>query len=169
MRNLFFTLLLLFISPMLMADDRTRVVGLWAGESSILDIRIEGNTLYATIIALQDPVYLDNEDIGTPGEIRTDSNNPMVSLQNRPLLGLNLLSEYAFADNRWQGQIYDPESGKTYSSRMSVDRRGHLNMRGYIGAPMFGRTAKFVPLTECTQPMQVMLQRSQTSVEVCKS
>lgn len=169
MSRLYFATLLMFISPALMADDRTSVIGFWAGESSILDIRIEGATLRATVIALRDPVYLDSEDIGTPGAQRTDNNNPEATLQNRPLIGLNLLSQYTFDDNRWEGQIYDPESGKLYSSRMSVDRRGILNMRGYIGAPMFGRTAKFVPLHECTQPMQVMLQRSQASTEVCKS
>jgi uncharacterized protein (DUF2147 family) len=39
------------------------------------------------------------------------------------------------------GQILDPANGKVYKSRMSVADNGKkLNVRGYIGMPMLGRT-----------------------------
>jgi uncharacterized protein (DUF2147 family) len=39
------------------------------------------------------------------------------------------------------GQILDAESGKVYKSKMTLLEDGKkLNVRGYIGMPMFGRT-----------------------------
>lgn len=151
------------------ADSSTSVLGYWVGESSILHIEHKDGRLRATVVALQDPVYLDTESAGTPGAPRRDDNNPDTLLQDRTLLGMNLLEEYEYNGSRWEGKIYDPESGNTYSSRMSVDRKGQLNMRGYIGAPMFGRTAVFLPLQECSENVQVMLTRSQLTLEACKS
>jgi uncharacterized protein (DUF2147 family) len=78
-------------------------------------------------------------------------------LRDRPILGLNLVSGYQFEDGTWQGKIYDPESGKVYSSRMKVGRKGNLEMRGYIGIPMFGRTATFVPANRCEAHIVSML------------
>jgi uncharacterized protein (DUF2147 family) len=169
MRNCFIALAFALFCPPLAADSSTDVVGYWAGESSILHIQRQGQQLSAVIVALTDPVYLETEDIGEPGAPRKDNNNPDHNLQDRPLLGLNLLKDYVFDDGRWQGKIYDPESGNVYSSRMKVDRSGTLNMRGYIGAPMFGRTAKFTPLQKCTEAVKVMLTRSQQDLEVCRS
>jgi uncharacterized protein (DUF2147 family) len=153
----------------LAADSRTSVLGYWVGESSILHIENKDGLLQATVVALRDPVYLDTESLGTPGAPRTDDNNPDPLLQNRTLLGMNLLEEYGYNGSRWEGKIYDPESGNTYSSRMSVDRKGQLNMRGYIGAPMFGRTAVFLPLKQCSENVRVMLTRSQLELEACRS
>ena len=43
------------------------------------------------------------------------------------------------------GSILDPESGKVYRSRMRVIEGGRkLEVRGYVGAPMFGRTQTWV-------------------------
>lgn len=151
------------------ADTDSAVIGYWVGESSILHVEKQNGQLTATVVALNDPVYLETENIGTPGALRKDDNNPEPSLRGRTLLGLNLLQNYVYEDNRWQGRIYDPESGNTYSSRMSVDRNGQLKMRGYIGAPMFGRTAIFKPLTTCSENVKVMLSRSQRQLETCQS
>ena len=37
------------------------------------------------------------------------------------------------------GEIYDPESGKTYSAKMSLESPDTLSLRGYVGIPLFGR------------------------------
>ena len=75
-------------------------------------------------------------------------------------MGLELLKNYRHTGKRWEGKIYDPESGNTYSSRMEVDKSGNLKMRGYIGMPMLGRTAIFEPLSLCKPHMQEMLSKS---------
>ena len=78
-------------------------------------------------------------------------------MRDRPLLGMELLSEYSWDGKRWSGKIYDPESGNTYSSRMEVRKDGNLAMRGYIGSPLFGRTAVFEPVANCTPAIQKMV------------
>ena len=41
----------------------------------------------------------------------------------------------------WKGgDIYDPESGKTYSSYMFLKDKNTLKVRGYVGISLFGRT-----------------------------
>jgi uncharacterized protein (DUF2147 family) len=43
------------------------------------------------------------------------------------------------------GQILDPANGKVYKSKMSfADNSNKLNVRGYIGMPMLGRTQSWV-------------------------
>ncbi len=38
------------------------------------------------------------------------------------------------------GRIYNPEDGETYRSTMTLDGNGTLRVRGYVGAPIFGRS-----------------------------
>jgi len=56
----------------------------------------------------------------TPGRPQTDIKNPEPSLRNRPLEGINILSGFTAGGDRWNGRIYDPESGKTYRSELSA-------------------------------------------------
>jgi uncharacterized protein (DUF2147 family) len=54
-----------------------------------------------------------------------------------------LLKSFKFnAKNKsWEnGEIYDPESGKTYSCNMKMETADKLNIRGYIGISLIGRT-----------------------------
>ena len=81
----------------------------------------------------------------------------MPALRTRPLLGLDLLSQYQYKDGKWQGQLYDPESGKTYKSQITLGSDGKLQMRGYIGMPMLGRTAMWTPVSSCSANIVKML------------
>ncbi len=40
----------------------------------------------------------------------------------------------------WSGHITNPDDGKTYNIKMTIDEQGRLAMRGYIGIPLLGRT-----------------------------
>jgi uncharacterized protein (DUF2147 family) len=77
----------------------------------------------------------------TPG--KKDTNNPDTKLKNRDLLGLVILQDFKFTGSTWEeGKIYDPKSGKTYDCILKVkDNNKILEIRGYVGVPMFGRTA----------------------------
>jgi len=70
--------------------------------------------------------------------------NPDEELQKRPIMGLELLSNFEFdGDDEWEdGDIYDPKSGKTYSCYMEfTDKtKNELKVRGYIGVSLLGRT-----------------------------
>lgn len=77
---------------------------------------------------------------GTGGP-ETDENNPDAKLRKRKVIGLEILKDFVFDDNVWTGgTIYDPREGKTYSCKLSLDDTGKLNIRGYIGFSLFGRT-----------------------------
>ena len=88
------------------------------------------------------------------------------SLRSRTVIGINMLTDYALKDDRWQGKIYDPESGNTYQSRMKRNDDGQLEIRGYIGMPMFGRTAVFEPVSLCTADIRAMLSRTDRT-DIC--
>ena len=159
MRGLAWVLpLTMLMAAAVAAHERAAVLGRWASDESILEVAESGGSLTMTIVALLNPLYLDSDDYGEPGLPRVDRNNPDESLRSQPILGLQLLSDYQF-DGKWQGKIYDPESGKVYSSNMRVDD-GRLLMRGYIGAPMFGRTQKFEPVSSCVQHIVEMLKNA---------
>ncbi len=71
----------------------------------------------------------------------TDIHNPDVSLRNRALCGLEIGSGFALRDaaHATDGTLYDPKTGKTYHGMMTAEGP-NLNLRGYIGLPLFGRS-----------------------------
>ena len=62
-----------------------------------------------------------------------DVKNPDAALRTKPLLGQQVMRDFkAAAPGRWTGgKIYDPKTGKTYDSKMSVDS-GSLKVAGCI-------------------------------------
>lgn len=64
------------------------------------------------------------------------------SNKDQPIVGMTILSGLKKdGDEYTGGKILDPGNGKLYSSKLSiVENNKKLNVRGYIGAPMFGRT-----------------------------
>ena len=65
--------------------------------------------------------------------------------KDRPILGLPIIRDVkANADDAtlWDGgEILDPNNGKTYKVRLKpADGGKKLEVRGYIGAPLLGRT-----------------------------
>ena len=65
------------------------------------------------------------------------------SLKNKPVEGLQILSGLkADGNNQWSdGKLVDPESGKTYSGKLTLSENGQsLKLRGFVGTPVFGRS-----------------------------
>jgi uncharacterized protein (DUF2147 family) len=64
--------------------------------------------------------------------------------KNQPKVGLEIIRGGKKADGKdlWEGgKILDPENGKEYSLRLTPTDGGRkLEVRGYIGAPLLGRT-----------------------------
>ena len=140
---------------------RTAVFGRWAEPRTILEFREEPNgELSGRVIALMEPVYLPEDEFGPAGAPRRDDNNPDEALRSRPMLGLNLLSNYRFDGKRWRGDLYDPEGGGTYTSRLWVDAGGDLRVRGYLGIPLLGRTAVFKPVSLCADHIVEQLEKA---------
>ncbi len=62
--------------------------------------------------------------------------------RGKPVLGMMILSGLKRDGKEWTGgEILDPNNGKTYKCKMSVDESGKkLNVRGFIGVALLGRT-----------------------------
>jgi uncharacterized protein (DUF2147 family) len=153
------------MSPAL-ADEPEAVLGYWATEDSILEVATAGESLSMRVVALENPVYTEGEEHGPPGAVRVDVNNPDAALRDRPILGLELLSDYAFSKDRWGGKIYDPQSGKLYSSTMWLED-GSLQMRGYIGVSFLGRTQTFAPVADCGPKIVALLRATSFAQASC--
>lgn len=77
-----------------------------------------------------------------------DELNPDPELKGQLFVGSLMLKGFYYNErkNRWEGgTVYDASEGKSYKSRLWFDDNDTsvLNVRGYIGSPMFGRTTVF--------------------------
>lgn len=61
---------------------------------------------------------------------------------NKPVEGMTIMWGVKQDDDVWDGgQILDPHNGKIYKVKLSLSDNGRkLDVRGYIGIPMLGRT-----------------------------
>lgn len=67
--------------------------------------------------------------------------------KDKPIIGMTILTGLrADGDDEYAGgQIVDPENGKIYSSKLTVDEDGKkLEMRGFIGVSLIGRSQTWV-------------------------
>jgi len=121
-----------------LAANGDDLVGIWKPSNgrSILKVEKIGNKYYGRVVWLKEPT---NED-GSP---RTDINNPDESLQSTPLKGYRILKDLSYDEKEkvWTGgTIYDPNNGSTYNCTIEKKDDSTIEVRGYIGAALFGRT-----------------------------
>jgi uncharacterized protein (DUF2147 family) len=59
----------------------------------------------------------------------------------RSQCGLEIIHALVQSESdRWFGTITNPEDGRTYKVRLSLDDAARLRLRGYLGIPLFGST-----------------------------
>lgn len=119
------------------------ILGEWVTEDR--DCRVEmfkkGQRYFGKIAAIKPPNYLPGETNGMDGKPRLDSNNQNESLRSRLLVGIELMKDFRFDNDKWiGGRIYDPKNGKTYKCKISLAEDGMLHVRGYVGVSLLGRT-----------------------------
>jgi uncharacterized protein (DUF2147 family) len=126
-----------FTSPQIRDGQPDDILGVWKnGEGTgFIQIYKNNNKYFGKIVWLKVP----NNENGTP---RTDINNPDEGMRSRPLKGLENLRNFTWvSDGIWEnGTIYDPKVGKEYSCSIKMPDWYTLEVRGYIGVSMFGRT-----------------------------
>ncbi|WP_129714984.1 DUF2147 domain-containing protein [Pedobacter sp. SYP-B3415] len=131
-------LLITSVSLASVAQNKDAIIGRWlnaSGEGQI-EIYKKGNKYYGKLAWLKEP--------NLNGKPKLDSKNPEAKLRDRPLLNLEILRDFDYDDGEWtNGKIYDPKSGKTYSCNMSLKGNDRLNVRGYIGISLIGRSETF--------------------------
>ncbi|MGO9611669.1 MAG: DUF2147 domain-containing protein [Dissulfurispiraceae bacterium] len=132
----------LLAAAFVFASGPDDILGLWNTEHQ--DARIEiykcGTKYCGKIAWLKEPTYEAGSKEGVPGSPILDRNNPDPELRKKPLIGVNILIDLAYArHNLWKnGKIYNSENGKIYSGRMTLLSPNQLNVRGFIGIPLLG-------------------------------
>ncbi|MBB5712951.1 DUF2147 domain-containing protein [Sphingomonas xinjiangensis] len=74
-----------------------------------------------------------------------DVHNPDPALRARSLQNVMVVKGLKWnpGSRRWEGgSLYDGSSGRTYSAHVELEN-GKMELRGYVGSPMLGRTVIF--------------------------
>jgi uncharacterized protein (DUF2147 family) len=139
-----FLLLILAAAGTSFAASGDDILGVWNNEEKDGKIEIfKCNDKYCgKIVWAKEPNYPAGSTEGTPGAPRLDNHNPAPEKRSRPILGLQIVNDFIFAgDTVWSGgTVYDPKSGNTYRGKMTLVSPNELDLRGFIGIPLFGRT-----------------------------
>ncbi|WP_291778242.1 DUF2147 domain-containing protein [Cecembia sp.] len=117
------------------ADD---ILGLWYNteEDAKIEIFKDGGKYFGRVVWLKES--MEN------GKPILDANNVDKSKRERPILGMKLLENFEFKGGSWEnGAIYDPRNGKTYSSTLKKKGEKVLEVRGFIGVSLIGRTVEW--------------------------
>lgn len=76
---------------------------------------------------------IDRYLVTPPGGVnQKDLNNPNKKLRSRTLRGTAILTGFKQDGKKWRGRIYDPKSGKTYRSEVSLTSANKLKVKGCI-------------------------------------
>lgn len=123
---------------------QTSPVGLWktvddksGKEKSLVRIAETNGVLSGKIEKLLDPSVKQDEVCDKCKDSRKD----------KPVLGLLIIEGVKkSSDTLWEGgQILDPNNGEVYKVRLTPAEGGKkLDVRGYIGMPMLGRTQTWI-------------------------
>ena len=119
-------------------DDGDRLVGVWEPSHGKAKVKIEkiGTKYYGKIVWLKEPIDAETN------KPKVDKNNPDEKMRSTPLRGYRILKDFQYTDkNEWtEGTIYDPENGNTYSCIIKMTDENTLDIRGFIGVSVLGRT-----------------------------
>jgi len=121
-------------------------VGYWLTQEGKAVVRIEerGGKLDGHIVWLKEPNFPADDPKGQAGRPKVDRNNPDPAKRNRSTLGLPIVFGFGPPDDEGVcegGQVYDPESGRTYSGTIRMVGKDRLSLRGYVLVSMIGRTS----------------------------
>lgn len=104
--------------------------GIWLTQAGDAKIRVSrcGAGICGVVVWLKEPI-----DPST-GKPQIDDKNSNPALAKRRIIGLSLFSGMRPAGpNRWSGQIYNADDGKTYASNISVTGPATLKVEGCVG------------------------------------
>jgi uncharacterized protein (DUF2147 family) len=140
MKKILLVSILIIASQSLFAQqDANLILGTWLTGSGNGKIEIykNGASYQGKIIWINEPIE------PSTGKPKTDTKHPNSSLHSRPIVGLVNLWGFSYneKENKWEnGQIYDPKTGKEYKCIITTKDKNTLNVRGFIGFSLIGRT-----------------------------
>jgi uncharacterized protein (DUF2147 family) len=101
--------------------------GTWTTEGGKATVRIAncGGALCGTVVSLAEP-----NDPAT-GRPKVDKNNADASKRGRPMVGVPIvLGMKPSGTDKWSGQVYNAEDGKTYSGHLTFAGGRSLKLEG---------------------------------------
>jgi uncharacterized protein (DUF2147 family) len=103
------------------------VTGKWMTQErdSIIEIGTCGNTVCGRVHRVLK--MMPN------GQPPIDANNPNPSLRTRAVQGIYIFNGFTDGGTHWNGQLYDPKSGKSYKSKLTRNADGTLKVQGCVG------------------------------------
>ena len=111
--------------------------GTWSMGKVTIKVTDCGGGLCGTIVGLREPISKID------GKPKVDRENPDVSKRKRPLIGLAVLIGMRQAgEGKWQGAIYNPDDGNTYSASIKLDG-DKMKVKGCV-AGILCKTNNFV-------------------------
>jgi uncharacterized protein (DUF2147 family) len=121
------------------ADNPDAIVGTWLSSKKRNQVQIfkQGSTYYGRVVWM-----MEANEPGT-NKPKMDEKNPEEKLRNRPLINLVILTNMNYkGGNLWSdGQIYNPEDGRTYGCDLAMRGPNILSVHGYmLGMRMLGQT-----------------------------
>lgn len=119
------------------ASSADKILGVWLSEEKDGKIEIykSGNKYLGKLI--WGKTIFEADGVTS----KKDTKNTDEKLRTRNLKDLVMLTDFAYDDGEWtDGKIYDPKSGKTYSSTIKL-QGNTLSLRGYVGISLLGRTS----------------------------
>lgn len=135
MKNLLLFFLFLFVGTYLFGQS---AVGTWktiddeTGKAkSYVEIYEKGGKLYGKVVKIL-----------TKGKENAVCDKCSDSRKNKPILGMEILTAVEpDGKNEWDdGEILDPNKGKTYDVSLELLNADKLKVRGYMGVSLLGRT-----------------------------
>jgi len=130
----------------LAAQAQMSPLGLWRSiddetKQPKAEIRIT-QTAAGTLSGVVERSLLNNPNAETLCSLCTDDR------KDKPKIGMEIIRGGQQSDGKavWEGgKILDPENGKNYSLRLTpIDGGKKLEVRGYIGSPILGRTQTWI-------------------------
>jgi uncharacterized protein (DUF2147 family) len=114
---------LVISAPALAADPN----GTWLTEPGTSRIRIAncGGALCGTIIWLKEPLDAETR------QARLDKANADSAKRSRPLMGVSIvIGMKPSGADKWAGQVYNAEDGKTYTGSITMQGANALKLEG---------------------------------------
>ena len=104
--------------------------GTWLTEGGKSQVRLAhcGDALCGRIQWLKEP-----SDPAT-GKPKRDARNPDPGKRDRPIVGMDILlgMRPGATSDQWAGDIYNPEDGKTYQARLTLQDARTLQVKGCV-------------------------------------
>ena len=126
------------------AEEGNEILGVWNTTDNKGQVKIfkVNEKIHGKILSLKEPRWPPDDEKGMGGKPKSDRNNPDPKLRDKPIVGLEIMHGFTYSGKkRWEnGKIYDPENGKTYKCKMTLTSTNRLEVRGFIGISLIGRT-----------------------------